>query len=221
MNARKIERNRLGDQVFDILLEEIEQGKHQPDEHIGEAKICAELQVSRTPVREALFRLEQQGFLVSRPNQGFFVAAASKQLVAESYPVLGALEALAIRLSPPLNKTAIRKLESANKRIIRKNASAQQLFSADMDFHNIMISQCGNRSLLKMIASAKSSIGRWDGGKRRGMADPERAYLEHAHVISRLREGNHDSAASLIESHWNRGIETVTGWIENEQQAGD
>ena len=220
MNSN-IERRRLGEQVYEVLLEELEQGKHEPDYHIVESEICSRLQVSRTPVREALYRLEQRGLLVSRPNQGFFVAPTSSQQVIEYYPVLGALEALAVRSSPVWTKTDIRRLESINRRVIRKGTSSTSLFNADLAFHQYLVGRCDNPALLQMIETARTEIRRWDGGSRRGMVKPEKAFQEHAHVISRLKAGDHEKAAQHVEEHWNSGVETVTEWIAKRESENE
>lgn len=215
-----VQRNPLGQQVYDILLDDIEQGRYEPDRHIAEAEVCSRLHVSRTPVREALFKLEQRGLVISRPNQGFFVAPNSRQQVIEHYPILGALEALALRSSPEWHNTDIRKLESINRRIIRKGAGPASRLKADQAFHEALVARCGNPSLVRMIDAARAEIRRWDGGARRGMVDPEKGYQEHAHIISGLDAGDPDVAARLLEAHWNSGIETVTKWIA-EQESRD
>jgi DNA-binding GntR family transcriptional regulator len=84
MKPIQIERRRLGEQVFELLREDIIQDQHPSGKHLSEIEICAAMQVSRTPVREALFKLEQEGLLISRPNQGFFVAAQSHSIIMKS-----------------------------------------------------------------------------------------------------------------------------------------
>lgn len=215
--AAVIDRRRLGERIYEILLEEVEQGRYPPGHHLAEAEICSRLKVSRTPVREALFKLEQRGLLVSRPNQGFFVAPCSSRQVMEHYPILGVLEALAVRSTAAWPKSELRRLESINRRLIRKGSGPSSRFEADLEFHQGLVGRCGNPALLGMIETARTAIRRWDGGRRRGLANPEKAYQEHDHIISRLAAGELESAARQLEAHWKSGVKTVTDWIAAHQ----
>jgi DNA-binding GntR family transcriptional regulator len=212
----KIERRRLGEQIFEVLSDEIIRGKHPAGKHLSEIEICSAMQVSRTPVREALFKLEQDGLVISRPNQGFYVASQSKQKVEESYTILAAMEALAVRTSAPFESNDIRRLEALNRRIQGDQGSRSSQFAADRDFHRQLIGKCPNASLLKLIETLKSEIERWDGGKRRGMAEPEKAGREHEQIIEYLRAGNSEGAAKVLEEHWQQGIQTVSSWIDEQ-----
>ena len=89
---------RTRDQVRDALRAMILDGQIRSSSRIEEVDIGESLGVSRTPVREALIALEQEGLVRSRPNRGFIVAPADADLVSEAFPVLGALEAAALRL---------------------------------------------------------------------------------------------------------------------------
>jgi DNA-binding GntR family transcriptional regulator len=218
LRAINIERRRLGEQIFEVLSAEIIRGLHPAGKHLSEIEICSAMQVSRTPVREALFKLEQEGLLVSRPNQGFFVAAQSKQKVEESYPILAAMEALAVRTSAPFTSDQLRQLETLNKRIQNGKGSLRSQFAADRDFHRRLIANCPNASLLRLIETLKAEIERWDGGKQRGMAKPGRAGQEHAEIIEYLRAGDKEAAAKRLEQHWQEGIRTVSSWIDEHGQ---
>lgn len=214
-----IERRRLGEQIFEVLREEIIRGLHPAGKHISESEICSAMEVSRTPVREALFKLEQGGLLISRPNQGFFVAAQNKQKVEECYPILAALEALALRTSPSFTADEIRQLERLNQRIQSGKGSRRNQYAADHEFHALLIGKCPNSSLLGLIETLKSEIERWDGGDQRGLAQPSKASREHGRIIDCVRKGDHEAAARLLETHWQEGVRTVSGWID--EQASD
>ena len=221
VRPKGIERRRLGEQIFTVLSDQIIKGKHPVGKHLSEIEICSAMQVSRTPVREALFKLEQEGLLISKPNQGFFVAAQSKRKVEESYTILGAMEALAVRTSAPFDIGEIRQLKTLNKRIQGGQGSRSSQFAADRDFHRQLVGKCPNASLLQLIETLKSRIERWDGGEQRGMAEPERAGHEHAQIIGSLRAGNNEAAARLVDDHWQQGIKTVSSWIDEHSQRSE
>src|SRR4051794_1931565 len=94
-----IERQRARDQVRARLREMIGEGTLAPGQRLDEMGLAAAIGASRTPVREALIALEQEGLVQSRPNHGFSVAPMDERLVREVYPILGALEAAAVELA--------------------------------------------------------------------------------------------------------------------------
>ena len=124
-----------------------------------------------------------------------------------------------MRISTRFNAGEIKQLEALNGRIRSGKASRRSLFLADRDFHARLLGKCPNASLLDMIQTLKSEIERWDGGKLRGMANPDKAQSEHAEIIEHLRAGNNEDAAVAIEKHWHEGIKTVSSWID--QQVGE
>ena len=85
-----------------------------PGNRLQDVLLAAELGVSRTPVREALLRLERDGLVESDPNRGFFVAPLSRKEVAEIYPMVWALECLALDSCEPPTPPQIQALRQIN-----------------------------------------------------------------------------------------------------------
>lgn len=86
----------LSDTIFDILREKILKGEYSPGEKIKEKQIADELNVSRTPVREAFKQLEQEGLIENITNKGAFVIGFTKQDVEALYEIRKAVESIAI-----------------------------------------------------------------------------------------------------------------------------
>ena len=95
-------------------------GTLAPDQRLDEMGLAIAIGTSRTPVREALIALEQEGLVRSRPNHGFSVAPLDEDLVRQLYPILGALEATAVELSGAALKVLVPKLSNANARLGRE-----------------------------------------------------------------------------------------------------
>ncbi len=89
----------LRDMVFDVLMNAIMQGQLSPGERLLEVQLADEMGVSRTPVREAIRRLELEGFVVMVPRKGAYVAGLSIDDVESVYEIRTALETLAVRLA--------------------------------------------------------------------------------------------------------------------------
>ncbi|QEK10907.1 GntR family transcriptional regulator [Crassaminicella thermophila] len=83
--------------IFNILREDILNGKYAEGEKLGEAKLAEELGVSRTPVREALKQLELDGIVENKPNRGVIVLGISKQDIEDIYTIRAAIEGIAAR----------------------------------------------------------------------------------------------------------------------------
>lgn len=109
-----IERSSLRTQVGDVVRKWITEGKLRPGIRIQEPKMAAQLGVSRTPLREALFQLERDGLVRSDPGKGFRVVPISVAMIREAYPILGALERLALHSSGPVVKRACGELRRIN-----------------------------------------------------------------------------------------------------------
>jgi len=88
LKSIRVDKRRLADEVYDQLLESIVRGELGPDDRLVQEKLAAELDISRTPVREALLRLEQEGVLVSAARGGFKLYRMSESEVRHTRPVL-------------------------------------------------------------------------------------------------------------------------------------
>lgn len=215
MKTRIIERRRLGEQIYDVLAGQIIDGKYPPGTHLSEINLCTEMGVSRTPVREAMFKLEEKGLVVSHPNRGFFVPALDKPTVSENYPILASLDALALSLSPAFTHRELGGIISINRQIKKTGEDPVVLYQLDLDFHDCLIKNCPNKRLLKLIEDLKFETRQRDGGYKRGLADRDLAHTEHSEIIAFLEKGNNKMAAKALEKHWLGGIKTVTDWIDS------
>jgi DNA-binding GntR family transcriptional regulator len=94
-----IQRLSLRDQVRDELAGWLNDGRLKPGQRLEEERLARAMGVSRTPLREALASLARDGLVDAVPHRGFRVPALSVEVVRDLYPIIGSLEALAVRLS--------------------------------------------------------------------------------------------------------------------------
>ncbi len=219
--SRNIERRRLGEQAYDILTSQILSGKYPAGMHLSEIHLCSELGISRTPVREALYRLEEKGLVISHPNRGFFVPSLSKRVVQENYPILATLDALALKNSPPFSSSDLRELKKINEKIRKAQEKPLELYQLDLDFHDVLTRNCHNERLLLLAENLKGETRQRDGGYRRGLAGRDLAYKEHNQIIALLENGENHKAALALEKHWLGGIQTVTTWIDSKERKNE
>jgi DNA-binding GntR family transcriptional regulator len=203
---------RAADQAYHALRGLIADGAFDGDERIEEIPLSERLGVSRTPVREALQRLACEGLVVCRPNRGYRIVPAGEELVRESYPIMGALEALAVRLSGRALAAAADELEALVD-ALEKATEPEQQYEQDHDFHRRLVRHCGNERLLALIETERVRAQRFDGAHRRGTHDRAGSCAEHRAIIAAIRGGSTNEAADLVEAHWRRGVETVAHWL--------
>lgn len=195
--ALKIKPKRLADEAFELISTWIEAGRFVPGAHLSESSLCADLGISRTPLREALFKLESQGFVISRPNRGFFVAVPHQDIITNLTPILAALEGLALKSSPRFSEQQMARLKLINRDLNAAKGSHSLRFQLDMDFHAALIKPCPNPQLIDQIEAIGHQIQRF-----RVKSDQARASQGHQDIIGALEVGNNALAATLVEAHW-------------------
>lgn len=203
---------RTRDQARDALRTMIIEGEISAASRIEEVDLAERLGISRTPVREALIALETEGLVISRPNRGFRVAPLDRALVSEAFPIIGALEATALRLSRSALKAALPELENLIAKLAKARSGAVQ-YQLDHAFHERLTRDCGNARLLALLAVERNRARRFDGYVDRGTADREGTCRDHAAIVAAIREGDFEDAAQILIRHWDWGREVVTKWL--------
>lgn len=209
---RPLPRSRLRDDIVRELASLIASGELGEAERLKEAELAAGLGVSRTPLREALLVLEREGLVESEVNKGFRVTALSEGRVRELYPILGALEALAVREGGARLTARAGELCEANARLAASRGRARR-HELDRRFHELLWEGSTNATLVSMLRNLWLHAQRFDGAAERGMANFEGSVREHAAIAEALGRGDVECAATRLEAHWRDGIEVVVGWL--------
>jgi DNA-binding GntR family transcriptional regulator len=207
-----IERLRARDQVRARLRDMIAEGTLAPGQRLDEMGLAAAIGASRTPIREALIALEQEGLVQSRPNHGFSVAPMDERLVREVYPILGALEAAAVELAGDRLKALVPKLSEINARLGRESRRARH-YELDREFHRTLTGACDNERLIQLLQVHWNQARRVDGGKTRGMADYEGSRAKHAAIVDAIAASDVAGAAAILRRHWREGEQIVLDWM--------
>jgi DNA-binding GntR family transcriptional regulator len=206
-----LSRSRLRDDIVGRLANLIATGELDR-ERLKEVELATQLGVSRTPLREALLILESEGLVVSEAHKGFRVAAISEARVRELYPILGALEGLAVRESgEPLRARAgeLRELNAA----LRASRTKARRHALDRRFHELLRDRCPNRALVELVRRLWLQAQRFDGAADRGMADPAGSLRDHVAITDAIGRGDFAGAATQLDEHWRRGIDVVVRWL--------
>jgi DNA-binding GntR family transcriptional regulator len=204
------------DEACDLLRDMILSGELAPDTHIEEIKLSARIGVSRTPVREALVMLEQQGLVRARPHRGYVTTDVSEALVRESFPILASLEVLAMRLAGPGLAPVVPRLRAINDALAKATDKAQQ-YELDRAFHAALTGECANARLQRLLGMERARAQLIDGSHCRGLANPVGSVAEHETIAAALENGQLDDAADRLTEHWREGVEVVALWLREKK----
>jgi DNA-binding GntR family transcriptional regulator len=206
--ATTIARISLRDAAYERIREWILDGTLAPDEPLRDEALAEALGMSRTPVREALQRLEDDGLVVTNAARRSFVGPLSLQQARNVYPLAGVIEGLALRLAlPAIDTAALDEMRSANTRLAAslRAGDAVAAMAADHALHGAFVARCGNDDLIRMLADLKCTVRRierafWGG------ADRSDSVRDHEAVIAALAARDLPAAEAALARNWERSL---------------
>jgi len=193
------------DWIYRILLGDIVEGALEPGTRLIESKLADRLGVSRTPVREALFRLHQEGFVLTSAGRGFSVAPLDEKEARELFPILSALEGLALSLAGPLLILDVEALREANMALAPLARRPLDAIGADTAFHALLLHRCPNRSLLRMIDSVRRRLLRYEFVYMADETLIDVSIAQHNAIIDAIARGDFDAAGKALDTNYESG----------------
>jgi DNA-binding GntR family transcriptional regulator len=213
-----INKKPLREDIHALLRERIVKGELRPGNRLQDVQLAAELGVSRTPVREALLRLERDGLVESDPNRGFFVAPLNRKEVAEIYPMVWALECLALDSSEPATPAQIQALREINVEMAAVSGDPLRRQALDLRWHQTLLESCPNERLKGFLAALKQIVRRYECVYMRDPALVRRSVRDHAEILEALVKKKPRLARELLERNWRAGMESVLPQLPEPQQ---
>jgi DNA-binding GntR family transcriptional regulator len=209
-----IERASVRDQVHQALLRKLLDGELAIGQNIDEPALAAELGVSRTPIREALARMVEQGLVDHRQNRGYFVTPVTVLDAREIYPMLAALEALALRTADPTDITAaLPDLASSADLTAAGARGPREAHAADDRFHDQLVALAGNTRLTHTITSLKRFVHRFEHAFMTDTEALATSSRQHQAIVDALRTGDIDAAARALDDNWRHGMNRFLGHL--------
>jgi len=196
----------LREQVYDILRDELDSGDLKPGSAIRQDEIARKLGVSRTPMREALLRLELEGFIVIKPRSGISVRRLTEQDIRNLYQMIGALEAsVLVTESEALTDGKIEKMRRHNEegRAALASDDFDRYYIANLALHDSYLQLSNNDELVRAVTVMKQRL--YDFPRKRTFVKQwELASVdEHEEIISHLEAGDFAWAAEIVrDRHW-------------------
>lgn len=205
-----IQRQTLREQIESEIMDRIGAGDFTMGTAINEVALSLDLGVSRTPLREALISLTQQGVVERESGKGFRWAPISAGDFKEMVQIIAALESLAVELTPPDQLAAIApRLLAEAQAFTESTGSAGEIDRRDDEFHGVLISACPNRRLLENIASLKLALRRYERLLVSSADLIERVATEHEELAKQLMVGDIPAAVAALKANWNNGTERL------------
>lgn len=202
-------RHGLVEQAYAELRRRILDNVYAPGFQALESALADELGVSRTPLREALIRLQDEGLVEVVPRHGMRVLPVSAADMKEIYEILTSLEAMAAELvalkrPAPAELAALEKASRDMEKALKKD-DLDAWAEADERYHRQLIELCGNRRLAAVVYNY------WDRAHRARMftlrlrPKPVNSTHEHLAVVEAIRRGDAVAARELHRAHRERG----------------
>ncbi|MEP7383924.1 MAG: GntR family transcriptional regulator [Gemmatimonadota bacterium] len=218
--------------VYRKLRDLIVRGQLAPGTRIVETDVSQRLGVSRTPVRGALQRLQQEGYIIdslalqqSRPT----VAPLTREDAHELFSIVGEVEGLAARVAagrpPAQREKLVAELTTINAQF-RKAAGAKQqnhnrLWELDERFHRRYVEVAAGPRLLALFEAVKPQAERYERIYVSLLSrDLTASVTEHAHIIRAIKQGNADAAQGAVQTNWRNAAERLSSVITNVGERG-
>ncbi len=202
----------LRETVCEALRSAIRNGILEPGERLMEVQLAEELGISRTPVREAIRKLEQEGYVIMMPRRGTYVSSVSVNDIKEIFEIRSALESLstglaARRIEPDELEKLRALLTEIEGHIERKDID--KIVETDIEFHGLLYQVSRNERLVTIISNLKEQLARF---RTLSMSYPGRlqeTLEEHRAMVEAIAANDVEAARDAAERHMERAEETL------------
>lgn len=210
----------LRDLVFNTLRQAILKGELKPGERLMEIQLAEKLGVSRTPIREAIRKLELEGLVLMIPRRGAEVAKISHKSLQDVLEVRRSLEELATDLAcqrmTDKDMEALTKAEDNFRRAI-ETGDEMQIAEADEAYHDIIYNATGNKKLIQIINNLREQMYRYRLEYIKDEAQRGTLLTEHEKILEAIRIRDIIRAKALMKEHIDNQEMTVAKNIDGEQ----
>lgn len=194
----------LRDVVFNTLREAILKGDLLPGERLMEIALANQLGVSRTPIREAIRMLEQEGLAITIPRKGAIVAGMSQKEMEEVLEIREALEELSVQVvCDRISKEDIEKLYVAKQHFEETLAThdIKKIAQADIEFHNVIYQATDNKKLIIMLESLREQVYRYRVEYLKDSNNYDDILADHEAIYNAIVKRDKAAVTSMTRNH--------------------
>lgn len=206
----------IADVIFDKIEEKILDGTFAPGDSITELKLSEMLDVSRTPVREAMSRLRHEG-LIEESGKGAVVVGINRDDLIDIYEVRARIEGLAsARLAGHITREQLKELDDvlSLQEFYTEKGDPEGIKKLDSQFHHLIYTYCGSRTLSALLDELHRKVQRF---RRVSVENPSRAKAaakEHREIYEALKKGDSALTEELAVKHIRNAQKNILKGLE-------
>lgn len=211
----------LRDVVFNTLRQAILTGELKPGERLMEIHLANKLGVSRTPIREAIRKLELEGLVTMIPRRGAEVAQITEKSMNDVLEVRRALDALCVelaceRITP--EDTERLKLACEAFETAVKTRDVKQIARADVELHDIIVQATGNQRLIQLINNLSEQMYRYRFEYIKDISQHQRLIDEHRMIYEAIVKNDKEAASQAAHVHIDNQKKAIIAQIRSEKK---
>ena len=210
----------LRDVVFNTLRKAILRGELKPGERLMEIQLANKLGVSRTPIREAIRKLELGGLVLMIPRKGAEVAQITEKNMQDVLEVRKALEELSVQLAcERITPEQVEEMKMAAEdfRKVLKSGDVTKIAEADVKFHDIIFAATNNQRLITLLNNLREQMYRFRVEYLKQKECYPQLLEEHDKLIALISGGEVEEACELMGCHIDNQASTVSDVIRRDQ----
>ena len=207
----------LRDVVFNTLRQAILKGELEPGERLMEIQLAERLGVSRTPIREAIRKLELEGLVLMIPRKGAEVADITEKSLRDVLEVRKALEELAVQLAcEKITQEELEELEKAGenfKKVLNRSKDITEVAEADVRFHDVIYMATDNQKLIHLLNKLREQMYRYRVEYLKNPDVHEQLIQEHEEIVYHIKRREKAEATAVTCQHIDNQVSAVTDKI--------
>lgn len=211
----------LRDVVFNTLREAILRGDLVPGERLMELQLAAKLGVSRTPIREAIRMLEQEGLAITIPRKGAIVAGMTEKDMQDVLEIREALEELSVQVAcDKITDEEIAELQKNMKNFEHslKSGDLKKMAHADVEFHDVIYRATDNPKLINMLNNLREQMYRYRVEYLKNPQNHEQLLHEHEAIYKGIVEKDKSAVTEMIRKHISNQVAVVKHMIREQEK---
>lgn len=211
----------LRDVVFNTLREAILRGDLVPGERLMELQLASKLGVSRTPIREAIRMLEQEGLAITIPRKGAIVAGMTEKDMQDVLEIREALEELSVQVAcDKITEAGITQLRQ-NMRSFEESLESgdlKRMAEADVEFHDVIYRATENPKLISMLNNLREQMYRYRVEYLKNPHNHKQLLEEHEAIYRGIVEKDKDAVTAMIRRHISNQVDVVKNIIREQEK---
>ena len=211
----------LRDVVFNTLREAILRGDLVPGERLMELQLAAKLGVSRTPIREAIRMLEQEGLAITIPRKGAIVAGMTEKDMQDVLEIREALEELSVQVAcDKITDEEISELQKNMKNFEHslKSGDLKKMAHADVEFHDVIYRATDNPKLINMLNNLREQMYRYRVEYLKNPQNHEQLLQENEAIYKGIVEKDKSAVTEMIRKHISNQVAVVKHMIREQEK---